>query len=308
MIYSMTAFGSGSAHNDHGSLVIECRTVNSRFLDVHLRLPDDLRFLEGQLRESLATSLKRGKLDIRVNFTRTNAAQETALDTEYFAAMAQRLEAARQFIPDIQTPDLLDLLQASASRQDPVMDHKVWTSLCDQALAQALSELQAARGREGERLAAGMRDTGAVMNDIVDSIEKELPQLLEAHQHRITEKLREALTAVSPDGLTHISGEELSARIAQEASLFSMRSDVAEELARLRAHLDELRHLLAGTNTNQSSPRQGSTGKRLDFLCQEMNREANTLGSKAAGLAVTNAAIDLKLLIEQLREQAQNIE
>lgn len=131
--------------------------------------------------------------------------------------------------------------------------------------------------------------------------------MLREHQEKLANKLREALMAASPDGFNNIGGPELSARIAQETSLFSLRIDVAEEIARLRSHCAELTHILADDGTRSKNKAHGS-GKRLDFLFQEMNREANTLGSKASAISVTRAAIELKLLIEQMREQAQNIE
>lgn len=131
-----------------------------------------------------------------------------------------------------------------------------------------------------------------------------MPQLLAEHREKLATKLRESLEAAFPGGFAHISGAELTERVAQEAGLFALRIDVAEELSRLRSHLEELRHLLG----EGGGKGKGSAGKRLDFLFQEMNREANTLGSKAGSLEVTRAAMDLKLLIEQMREQAQNIE
>jgi uncharacterized protein (TIGR00255 family) len=189
------------------------------------------------------------------------------------------------------------------------LDPEQWLPMCQDAITQALAELQAAREREGLRLAQVMLDDASQIANIVDDVQSQLPALLAEHQEKIATRLREALQAISPDGFSQISGQELSARIAQEASLFGLRIDVAEELTRLRSHIDELQHILqtgqAGGNKTRSS---GSAGKRLDFLFQEMNREANTLGSKAGALSVTRAAIDLKLLIEQMREQAQNIE
>ncbi|EWM43578.1 hypothetical protein D556_3641 [Bordetella holmesii 41130] len=155
-----------------------------------------------------------------------------------------------------------------------------------------------------------MRDCADGVGRIVELVESHLPQLLADHRDKLATKLRESLEAAFPGGFAHISGAELTERVAQEAGLFAMRIDVAEELARLRSHLEELRHLFsegAGKASGKGSAK-GSAGKRLDFLFQEMNREANTLGSKAGSLEVTRAAMDLKLLIEQMREQAQNIE
>jgi len=185
-----------------------------------------------------------------------------------------------------------------------------------QAAKQALTQLQEGREREGQRLAAIMLECADGVAGIVDTVDTHLPQLLADHREKLANKLRESMETAFPGGFTHISGAELSERVAHEANLFALRIDVAEELARLRSHLEELRHLLSGSDgagakkgkDGKRGNASGSAGKRLDFLFQEMNREANTLGSKAGSMDVTRAAMDLKLLIEQMREQAQNIE
>lgn len=308
MIRSMTAFGSGRASAEAGTVTIEFRSVNSRFLDINLRMPDELRLAEGLLREMLGQSVKRGKVDIRVSAGRTDNARPLAIDPERLAIAAQQLQAARAIIPDVAPPRLTDLLAGESQETEDA--GQAWLALCEQAAAQALEELVAAREREGQRLADTMRECAQVMQAIVSEVETALPGIVAEHQEKIATRLRDALQAANPDGWTAISGEELSARIAQEASMFGLRIDVAEELARLRSHVAELEHLLekGEAGSGGKAGRSASVGKRLDFLFQEMNREANTLGSKAAALSMTRAAIDLKLLIEQLREQAQNIE
>lgn len=321
MIRSMTAFGAARAESAEGTLNIEFRSVNSRFLDVNFRLPDDLRMLEGPVREKLGQALARGKVDIRINYARAKSAVVHTLDPDYMAAIAEQLKAARTLMPDVAAPQLTDLLKGAGNPDDLSFTPEVWTAMCAQATDQALSEFQANREREGERLAQGMLESATTISQIVDEVELALPQLLDEHQKKLAAKLRDALEAACPTGFAQISGAELSARIAQETSLFSLRIDVAEELARLRSHISELQLLLTASTRPASAPgsaatgngpppkgKPGSTGKRLDFLFQEMNREANTLGSKAGSINVTRAAIDLKLLIEQLREQAQNIE
>lgn len=309
MIRSMTAFGSARAESPAGTVSVEFRSVNSRFLDVNLRLPDDLRNAESLLREQLGQYVKRGKVDVRVNYQRKHARLQAALDPELLAATAEHLQQARRYMPDIPAPRLADLLNGSNGDSATGLDPEVWLPMCQQAIAQALAELQAAREREGQRLAQAMLEDASQIASIVDEVQSHLPALLAEHQEKIATRLREALQTISPDGFSQISGQELSARIAQEASLFGLRIDVAEELTRLRSHIQELQHILQTGQAGGNKPRSsGSAGKRLDFLFQEMNREANTLGSKAGALSVTRAAIDLKLLIEQLREQAQNIE
>jgi uncharacterized protein YicC (UPF0701 family) len=194
-----------------------------------------------------------------------------------------------------------------------------WVEPCLRATDEAIDQLMAGRIREGARLAESMLEQSRAITAIVDQVHAHLPELLNAQREKLSQKLLETVQNAFPGGFTHISGAELSERIASESSLFSLRIDVAEELSRLRSHIQELAFLLGGKPSHQfNSPAKdnvrgktqdkGSVGKRLDFLFQEMNREANTLGSKAGSLEMTRAAIDLKLLIEQMREQAQNIE
>ena len=310
MIRSMTAFGSAKAETEHGTLTVEIRSVNSRFLDLNFRLPEELRMLETTLRELVGKTISRGKVDIRANYARRAVQDSAALDPATMARVAELLSAARAVIPDVQAPRLNELLAGANGNGDP-LDPDVWNAMATQAGGKALADLQAAREREGLRLAQTMSDCARGMNHIVEDVETSLPVILEEHQQKLGQRLKDALLAASPEGFALISGEELSARIAQETSLFSLRIDVAEELARLRSHIAELAHILTGEAARQpeaSARKSGSAGKRLDFLFQEMNREANTLGSKAGALSMTRAAIDLKLLIEQMREQAQNIE
>lgn len=310
MIRSMTAFGNARAESAQGSVTIEFRTVNSRFLDVNFRLPEDLRMVESAIREKLGTVVARGKVEVRVNYVRSDTRARVSLDPEYLSTLAAQLQDARRVIPDVPAPRLTELLNASGVVENTGLDPDIWTAMCLEAATQALAEMQAAREREGQRLATIMHECALEVSQIVDQVEMQLPVLLAEHQDKLNNKLRDTLNAVSPDGFAHISGAELTARIAQETSLFSMRIDVAEELSRLRSHIAELQHLLSTGETmgRKDKKNSGSAGKRLDFLFQEMNREANTLGSKASALSVTRAAIDLKLLIEQMREQAQNIE
>lgn len=307
MICSMTAFGAARASAPIGMVSVELRSVNNRYLDVNLRLPEELRQTEGPLRERLARAIKRGKLEVRVNYQRPVQAGGSGLDDAYLEHLAAQLLAVRRVMPDVRPPTLLELMRAndSTARED---DGAAWQALCLEAVDAALADFQTQRRREGEQLAQAMLGYTRDIHAIVDQAEAALPQIQAAYRERLTHKLRDAMDAVSPGGFEQIGGAELSARISQESMLFSLRVDVAEELTRLRAHLSELERLLTSRDDGKPTGKAGSTGKRLDFLFQEMNREANTLGSKAASLDFTNAAIDLKLLIEQLREQAQNIE
>lgn len=308
MIRSMTAFANTRTELELGAITMEIRSVNNRYLDLHLRLAEELRFSEAAIREQLAKQLQRGKVELRVSFQRAFSAEKNQLHPELLHQIATQLATARAVIADIPAPRLSEVI--ALNNQEQGLDHEKWLPAITQSLATALSDLDQAKLREGNRLATVMLDVAQQMTQQVDEIESYLPLLLAEHQQKITARLTETLNAISPDGFALISGEELSARIAHESSLFSLRIDVAEEITRLRSHINELSHILSTGNTadKSSKTRQGSIGKRLDFLFQEMNREANTLGSKAGSIEVTRTAIDLKLMIEQLREQAQNIE
>jgi len=311
MIRSMTASGNARADLEQGSLALELRSVNSRYLDLYFRLPDELRHTETPLRELLTANLARGKVEVRVSYTRNAGTELGALDPAWLQRLAAQLQAARQVLPEVAAPRLAELYNWPGQRNADALDPQAWGAACLQAAQQALEQMQQARTREGERLAGMMRSCAEDMARIVDGVETHLPQLLADHREKLATKLRESVEAAFPGGFAHISGPELSERLAHEATLFALRIDVAEELSRLRSHLEELRHLLGDGGGKQAGKRGsagGSAGKRLDFLFQEMNREANTLGSKAGSLDVTRAAMDLKLLIEQMREQAQNIE
>lgn len=312
MTASMTAFGSGKVTLEIGTVSVEIRSVNSRFLDLQFRIPDELRLAEQPIRERLTRSIGRGKVEVRASFARAQSTGDQRLTESALQRVAQQLDAARKVLPQTESPRLFELLgwpDAQAAAVDP----EVWAQACLQAFEPALAQLTEGRLREGERLAAAMLTTSGQMQEIVLEVESHMPALLATQRDKLAQKLRETVSSAFPGGFTHISGAELSERIASESSLFALRIDVAEELARLRSHIVELEFLLSGKKREGSGrgpggKDPGSVGKRLDFLFQEMNREANTLGSKAASMDMTRSAMDLKLLIEQMREQAQNIE
>jgi len=302
----MTAFGSAQTKLGNITLALELRSVNSRFLDLHFRLPDELRQAEAPLRALLAGALARGKIEVRASLANHADSVANRLDPASLRLIQKQLQTVRAVLPDTPAPRLAEILDWQDPRGSDSPDTAAWTEACLSAARQALAQMQEARQREGQRLADMMRTNARQVAVIVDRVETALPQLLVDHRERLAAKLRDALESAFPGGFAHISGAELSERLAQEGALFALRIDVAEELSRLRSHLTELDHLLA--NDEPDAKRGASVGKRLDFLFQEMNREANTLGSKAGNVDVTRAAMDLKLLIEQMREQAQNLE
>jgi uncharacterized protein (TIGR00255 family) len=306
MIRSMTAFGAARADTDQGSVSIELRSVNSRFLDLHFRIPDELRHLETPLRELLTRSVARGKIEIRAGIQRRLRTDPDAINMsalEQAATLYQRIKAV---FPDATAPRLSELL-AWPGVQGTEESEDTWRAAVMNGAGDALAQMQSARDREGERLAAMIADCAEGVARIVAEVEQRMPQLVQEYRERLARKLRDTVEAAFPGGFQNIKGEELSERLSHEATIFGLRIDVAEELSRLRSHLVELKQLIGKGQPGKQSDK-GSAGKRLDFLFQEMNREANTLGSKAGGLEVTRAAMDLKLLIEQMREQAQNIE
>jgi len=317
MIRSMTAFGNATSTSERGTIAVEVRSVNSRFLDLHFRLPDELRHLETPLRERLSGALARGKVEVRASVTRRVQADVAQLNLDALRSAGDLLAAVRAIVPETAAPRLAELLSwpgVQADADDPAQ----WDAQVLEAADQALVQLQEARVSEGGRLADMMRERAAAMQEIVDEVETHMPRILAEYRERLGRKLHDTITTAFPAGLQNISGTELSERLTHEATLFTLRIDVAEELSRLKSHLTELTRIIGEPQqASATNPRgakgaaakaNGSAGKRLDFLFQEMNREANTLGSKAGALEMTRAAVDLKLLIEQLREQAQNIE
>lgn len=317
MIRSMTAFGNATSASERGTIAVEVRSVNSRFLDLHFRLPDELRHLETPLREKLSGALARGKVEVRASITRRVQADVAQLNLDALRTAADLLAAVRAIVPETAAPRLAELLAwpgVQADADDPAQ----WDAQVLEAADQALAQLQEARVSEGGRLADMMRERAATMQEIVQEVETQMPRILAEYRERLGRKLHDTITTAFPAGLQSISGAELSERLTHEATLFTLRIDVAEELSRLKSHLAELTRIIGGPQqASEPAPKgarsaagkaNGSAGKRLDFLFQEMNREANTLGSKAGALEMTRAAVDLKLLIEQLREQAQNIE
>jgi uncharacterized protein (TIGR00255 family) len=289
-------------------LVIEIRSVNSRYLDLQFKLPDELRQAEMPLRELISQHLSRGKVEIRANYTRA----KTPSMQHYTATLLHQIESTyqhiKQHIPSVSAPTLTDITQwPDPDRQQA--DISLWTPLCVAATQIALTQLTEVSNREGQRLATIIAEQAQQMHSVVTDLRTRLPALLQAQNDRIATRLRDAIMQAFPDGLTHISGQEISQRLATEASLLALKADVAEELDRLATHLKELDSIVSvAVQSKRANAKRMAVGKRLDFLFQEMNREANTLGSKSVNGDMTKAAMDLKLLIEQMREQIQNIE
>lgn len=288
MICSMTGYAVKTRDVDRGSLQIELKSVNSRYLDFHFRVNEDLRALEMPLRELLSARLSRGKVECRLSFNAAAAKAEQLQLNGDLLAMLQALSAqVRAQLPDAAPLSVNETLRWPGMFGDQSVD---FAALGPEVMAlarEALDDFTASRGREGAKLAAMIVERVNGMRDIVRRVAPRIPEA----QALFTEKLRQRLT----EALGNASDD----RILQEVAVFATRIDVAEELSRLTTHLDEVERVLK---------QGGACGKRLDFLMQELNREANTLGSKSAITEVSQASMDLKLLIEQMREQIQNLE
>jgi len=312
MIASMTAFGQGKFTAQCGVISVEIKAVNSRYLDMLFRMPDEMRLAEQPIRERLAKGLVRGKIEVRASFTRPPTESEQQLSDTAMQRVAAQLAHIRTILPNTESPRFHDIINLAGGQQTQI-EPEEWAQACLTALEPALAQLLEGRQREGARLALAMLETAQQVSAIVSEVESLMPVLLATQRDKLAQKLKDTLQNAFPNGFTHISGAELSERIASESSLFALRIDVAEELARLKSHLSELKFLLSATDETHAKQKAStkpaaSVGKRLDFLFQEMNREANTLGSKAGSLEMTRAAMNLKLLIEQMREQAMNLE
>ena len=288
MIASMTGFAAAARETPQGSLAVDLKTVNHRYLEFTLRMPEELRPLEPAMRESIAARLTRGKVDCRVTYTPATA-------------------TARALVPDAQALDMLEKAsdvvrkRFTQARELSVAEILHWPGvLADESLSpdrmreevmallkQATRELDATRQREGAKLEEVLRERLDGVARLAEEARPLLPAAIKAFTEKLAQRLQEAGAAQNDE------------RIHQEVVLYAARIDVDEELSRLVTHVSEFRRVLG---------KGGACGKRLDFLCQELNREANTLGSKSVTPETTRIAVELKVLIEQMREQVQNIE
>ena len=287
MISSMTGYAAASADTGRGTLGIELRSVNGRFLDLSLRVAEELRALEPMLRETITKRVARGKVDCRVFLIESSAHAPERLDAAALARLKSLAEEAARAFPGAAPLRIADVLRWPGVVAAAPADEDALRPAVERLCGQALDELVAARRREGAKLAAAVAERVASMRRRIDEVAPLVPESIRIYQAKLVEKLREAIGSADDE------------RIRTEVALFAARSDVGEEIDRLRAHLGEVERTLA---------KGGAAGKRLDFLAQELNREANTLASKAASQALSDCALELKLLVEQVREQVQNIE
>lgn len=288
MTFSMTGFAALEQAIEGATLLLELRAVNSRYLDLHFKLDENLKSFEPHIRELISAQLSRGKVECKVNLIQRTAANQTVQLDE---ALMQQLSAMQlkvsEYFPESRELSIADILRwpgvilSNGLNQESLQDH------VKKLVQQGLQDLNASRSREGDKLKALILDRISQIENLVEKVKPLLPALTKDYQAKLENKLQESLKSIDPE------------RIAQELVLFAQRIDVDEELSRLTAHISEVKRILSSN---------APAGKRLDFLMQELNREANTLGSKSVSVQTTQVSMELKVLIEQMREQIQNIE
>jgi uncharacterized protein (TIGR00255 family) len=297
-VLSMTGYAAVQSHNAQAvaapshRLGVELRTVNGRFLDLSLRLPDELRSCEPVLRELIGAALKRGKVELRVQLESQGGQELQAPGGDWLIGLLQVQTQIRQHLPEARALSVADVIKLGSASPKAPQD---LSAALPALVRQALEDLLSARAREGQRLAHMLTDRTEQLRRLAKQAAPLVPQLVEQHKARFLERWREAM-ALAEGSAPPESAQE---RALTEATAYAIRIDVAEEITRLNSHLDEIDRLLAAG---------GEVGKRLDFLIQELHREANTLGSKSSSLELTRLSVDMKVLIEQMREQVQNIE
>ncbi len=283
----MTGYANTSANFATGSLTLELRSVNHRYLDIQLRMADELRSFEGALRELISAQLQRGKVECRINYAARDTRNATTLNLELLQQLSTWNREVQAAMPDAASLSVADVLRWNGMLTTPTVSNDELSTTLTSLMQSALQEFKSSRAREGEKL----KDFLSVRLEKIENLRLEVmphvPEAIAAYEARLINRLRDALQTSEDE------------RIRQEITLFASKIDVDEELSRLGSHLSEMRRILK---------LGGAVGKRLDFLMQELNREANTLGSKSVDAEVSRSAMEMKILIEQMREQIQNLE
>ena len=288
MIYSMTGFAARQRELPQGALHLELRSVNHRYLELGFRMDEAFRPAEPAMREAVAARVTRGKIECRIAFSSGNpGANPMAINVPLAEQLLRLGRAVQELSPQSPPLTVADILRWPGMMEVEDVPQETLQETAVALMHEALAEFSATRAREGDKLAAMILERAAQMEALVAEVAPHLPRLVAAYQEKLANRLREAAAGLDED------------RILQEMALFAQKIDVDEEISRLGAHLQEIRRILA---------HGGAAGKRLDFLMQELNREANTLGSKSVGGETSRLSMELKVLIEQMREQIQNIE
>jgi uncharacterized protein (TIGR00255 family) len=288
MIFSMTGYAVATAELDVGSLSLELRSVNHRYLDLQLRMPDELRALEPMLREQISAQISRGKVECRINLlSRASVQPGSGINLEVVKQLSTWSAQVREVLPAAGELTISEILKWNGVTESLSVSSETLHAAVATALKQALQDFAAARQREGEKLAGFLLERVEGIEQLRLDVAPRIPGAIAAYEVKLRARLLEAL------------GSEDDERVRQEITLYASKIDVDEELSRLHTHLAEVRRVI---------DKGGIVGKRLDFMMQELHREANTLGSKSVDTEVSRCAMDIKLLIEQMREQVQNIE
>lgn len=284
----MTAFARQEAVKDWGSMTLELRSVNHRYLDVSLRIPEDFRNLETKIREKISAKLARGKVDVGLRFSHTETSGgDIIIDKELVQQIANASREVDHILYNPNAVSSLDILRWPGVVKTPELDSSELTTALFELLDATLDDLMEGRAREGEKLAELIQQRCQSISNVIDDVKKRLPEIMQIWREKLLKRMQDASVEVDEN------------RVEQELVMLAQKTDVDEELDRLVTHLAEVERVLKD---------QKPIGRRLDFLMQELNREANTLGSKSIDTETTKASVDLKVFIEQMREQIQNIE
>lgn len=294
----MTGFASAARPTALGRLTLELRSVNSRFLDLSLKMPDDLRGTEAVVRETIGAQIARGKVECRISIARGAGESEPQLNAAALQQLATLSAQVARTLPAVAPISTADVLNWPGVVETPGAEPDVLRVQVLEALIEALAALAESRRREGLALSTILQAQCEQIEQIAAQLNARAPELIAAVERKLNERLEKAL-GPALSGASALTREEVSERIRQEVTLYALKMDVDEEIKRLATHVVEVRRVLRAG---------GAVGRRLDFLMQELNREANTLGSKAAAIEMTNASVELKIVIEQMREQIQNLE
>ena len=297
-ISSMTGYANAKVQTDMGLLSIDIRSVNSRFLDLSFRASEEIRFLEPKFREIISGKIARGKMECRLNLVDSGLSADTALNEEALNKLMALQTQVLKTDPSATALRVADILNYPGIVAAPVPDPEVFAKQVLTGFEQRLEAFNESRQREGAALAQVLLKYCTQIEDLVNTLRPKIPEILQAQKDKLTERLEEALGTRLADG-AQITKEEVNERIRQEITLYGIKLDVNEEMERLCTHVKEVRRTL---------DRGGPVGRKLDFLMQELNREANTLGSKAVSISMTDTSVNLKLVIESMREQIQNLE
>ena len=295
----MTGYAVSNRDSDAGSITLEIRSVNSRFLDLQFRINDDLRMLEPMLREAISARVSRGKVECRLSFGRKERTASLAANDELLSALQSAQQSVLTRFPEARPLSVNELLRWPGVLHEAELSQDSLQGDVQATLKVALEAFIESRQREGAALMTMLLSRIDEIEAIVAHITPLVPAAVEQFRQKAIDRLQEAMGLATGDAKPAVPSEDMHERIRQEVTLYGIRVDVAEELTRLSGHLTETREILK---------KGGQVGKRLDFMMQELNREANTLGSKAAVKALSDASMQMKLLIEQMREQVQNLE